>query len=360
MNIKSLIYICVFPLLNSCNGQATKPNIVKAKEVPLAVVADTVTTFDNNVMLVYNDMKNNYWFGSWENGLYQYNGKFILHYSLKNGLPSNRVDEIKEDQNGNVYFNTGNQIVKFDGNHFRIITPSTQYSTWQLAPTDLWFKLGWNQGFVYRYDGNQLYKLQIPKNKLGEEYIQKNPTNASPYVVYSIYKDSKGAIWFGTGSIGAVRFNGKNFDWIVERDVVEIFNDENEGSNGVRSIIEDKNGDFWFNSAYRYSVYNKPLNTDLFYNRIKSIGNLDGVATSNLYEYLSSAKDNQHNLWIATYDAGVWQYNGKETVHYPIVIDGKQIKLFSIYTDRQGTLWLGTPNNGVLKFNGKTFEQFKP
>ena len=28
-----------------------------------------------------------------------------------------------------------------------------------------------------------------------------------------------------------------------------------EGSNGVRSIIEDKEGYFWFNSQYRYKVY---------------------------------------------------------------------------------------------------------
>ena len=32
-------------------------------------------------------------------------------------------------------------------------------------------------------------------------------------------------MWFGTGALGAFRYNGKSFDWILERDVVEIFNE---------------------------------------------------------------------------------------------------------------------------------------
>ena len=47
----------------------------------------------------------------------------------------------------------------------------------------------------------------------------------------------------------------------------------NEGPNGVRSISEDKNGDFWFNTEYRYSVYDSTtLKSDKFYTRKESIG----------------------------------------------------------------------------------------
>ena len=65
-------------------------------------------------MLVYQDKKNNYWFGSWEDGLYKYDGKTILHFTTKCGLPNNRIDEIKEDNSGNVYFIQARSI-KFDG-----------------------------------------------------------------------------------------------------------------------------------------------------------------------------------------------------------------------------------------------------
>jgi len=166
-----------------------------------------------------------------------------------------------------------------------------------------------------------------------------------------------GNVWFGTNPSGVCRYNGKSFEWITENDVTEF---RDEGANGVRSITEDANGDFWFNTEYRYSVYDGlTSNRPTFYNREESIGSLDGKNTSGLNEYLSIAKDNNNNLWFATYRSGVWKYDGKIVTHYPVQKDSKDITIFSIYKDNNGDLWLGTHENGVFKFNGQRFEQFK-
>ncbi len=66
-------------------------------------------------MLVYQDKNNIYWFGSWEDGLYRHDGNTIFHFTEKRGLPNNRIDDIKEDNSGNLYFSTSSGIVKFDG-----------------------------------------------------------------------------------------------------------------------------------------------------------------------------------------------------------------------------------------------------
>ncbi|MEQ8241440.1 MAG: two-component regulator propeller domain-containing protein, partial [Cyclobacteriaceae bacterium] len=202
---------------------------------------------------------------------------------------------------------------------------------------------------------------KIPKIKIGQEYISKYPNNPNPYAVYCIYTDSKENIWFGTATLGAFRFNGKSFDWINEDDVTEL----NDGpANGVRSIIEDKNGDFWFNSAYRYTIYdtnsmfNNQQDKSTFYNRIESIGSLDGDKNNNFTEYLSIAKDNNNDLWFVTYYDGIWKYDGIKITHYPVHINSKNITLFSIYNDNKGNLWLRTHEHGLLKLNGETFEQF--
>jgi len=79
-----------------------------------------------------------------------------------------------------------------------------------------------------------------------------------------------------------------------------------------------------------------------------------------LNEYLSIVKDNNNDLWIATYNARVWHYNGKKTTHYPVKDNSKDITFFSIFKDNNGTLWLGTQESGAYKFNGQTFERFKP
>ena len=332
-------------LLTSCNGQTTKQQV--KTDVPLK--GDTVTELGNSIMVIHQDKNDMYWFGSWETGVYRFDGKTITNFTTKHGLPSNRIDEIKEDKSGNIYFNSyypKATIVKFNGHTFTTLS-AIPINEWKLQSDDLWFKHSYEfENKVYRYDGSALYELRLP-----------SPANLSnPFGIYSIYKDKKENIWFGTNPVGVCRYDGKSFEWITEDDVTEL---RNEGANGVRSITEDKNGDFWFNTEYRYDVYDSTkLKNNKFYTRHQSIGGLDGKKNSNLDEYLSTVKDNNNNLWFVTYLDGVWKYDGTTITHYSVQVQSKQIALFSIYKDNKGDLWLGTQENGTYKFNGTTFEKF--
>jgi ligand-binding sensor domain-containing protein len=341
-------------ILIACNGQATS-NI--PQPVLTEPIGDTVAAIGNNIMVVHQDKKNNYWFGSWESGLYRYDGTTIIHFTTKSGLPHNRVEEILEDASGNLFVNTSNGISRFDGNAFTALSFARSGNDWKLEPTDIWFRQGWNLGNVARYDGDSLHLLAIPSTNMGDEYLSAHPDYpASPYAVYSIYKDTKGNMWFGTAALGACRFNGKAFDWIAENDVTELHDGP---ANGVRSIVEDKDGYFWFNSMYRYNVYGNS-DPSTFYTREKSIGGLDGKNDGRLSEYLSIVKDDTDDLWIATYLNGVWRYNGRNVIHYPVKQGTDNITIFSIHKDNNGDLWLGTHENGVFKFNGQAFERFNP
>lgn len=361
-------------VFTSCYGQIASREINNAFSdqhvVPISIRTrvDSVNELGNNIMTVYQDKKDNYWFGSWQDGLYKYDarlpngqGNTILHFTTKSGLPHHRVEDIQEDKWGNIYVNTPGGVCKVDGQSFSTL-PVLESGEWKLQPGDLWFKSLQFSGQVYRYDGKDLHSLEFPQCKLGEEWIAKHPTYSNPYAIYTIYKDSKGNMWFGTAALGACRYNGKSFDWISEEDVTEL---HDKPANGVRSMIEDKEGCFWFNSAYRYRVYgnnstkNNPQK-QAFYRREKSIGSLDGSEDGDLIEYMSIAKDNNDELWIATYANGVWRYDGKNTTYYPVQDEGKDITLFSIYKDNKGNLWLGTHESGAYLFNGKTFEKFNP
>lgn len=343
------LYLLLFTsILSSCKGQNTPPQ--QAVATP---VADTLNALSNNIMTVYQDKQNHYWFASWEDGLYHYDGKTVQHFTTQNGLPHNRVEEVQEDQSGNLLFNTSGGLCLFDGQKIRVLEPE-ESNSWILQPNDLWFKSLQFDGKVYRYDGKILHRLPLPTSEMGEAWMAKRNDVLDPHAIYTIYKDHQGHIWFGTAAAGACRFNGKSFDWISEDDVTEFHDGP---SNGVRSIIEDKDGCFWFNSAYRYCLNEQANQT--FYIREKSIGSLDGLPSSDLWEYLSIARDDNQNLWMATYRNGVWRYDGKEITHFPIQEEGKDINLFYIYKDRQGILWLGTHKNGVYRFNGRSFERFK-
>jgi ligand-binding sensor domain-containing protein len=69
-------------LLTSCNGQITKLQ-VKTDNI---VKGDTVTELGNNIMVIHQDKKNIYWFGSWETGVYRFDGKTFINFTTKYGL----------------------------------------------------------------------------------------------------------------------------------------------------------------------------------------------------------------------------------------------------------------------------------
>lgn len=346
MKLIILFFLTLLTLLTSCNGQTSN----QKGSTSQFVNGDTVKELGNSIMVVYQDKKNVYWFGSWETGVYRYDGNKLINYTTKHGLPNNRIDEIKEDKLGNIYFiscSPQSTIAKFNGQSFTTIS-ATKINEWKLQPDDLWFRNAYQTEKVYRFDGETFYELTLPKP----------PNLPNPFEIYSIYQDQKGNIWFGTNPVGVCRYDGKSFEWITEDDVTEF---RNEGANGVRSITEDKNGDFWFNTKFRYGVYDSlTVKSSKFYTRHESIGSLDGKNKSGLNEYLSTVKDNEHNLWFVTYLNGVWKYDGTKIIHFSVQENAKDITLFSIYKDNNGGLWLGTHENGAYKFNGESFQKFKP
>lgn len=350
IKLNILLFSAILLLLTSCHGQTADKYTNTTTTATIPLQGDTVTTLASSIMLIHQDQNNVYWYGSWNTSVYRYDGETLINYTTKHGLPNNRIDEIKEDRLGNIYFTSchpASTVTKFDGSRITILAP-TPSTEWTLSPTDMWFKHSYGNEKVYRYDGKTLHELTLPQ-----------PLNLdNPFEIYSIYKDKNGYIWFGTNPVGACRYDGSSFRWITEDDVTEF---RNEGANGVRSIAEDPNGDFWFNTEYRYSI-NDSANSDgdKFYTQHQSIGSLDGEENGGLDEYLSTVKDDDDNLWFVTYMSGVWKYDGTVVTHYPVQENSTDIKLFSIYKDNSGHLWLGTHENGLYKYNGQTFEPFVP
>jgi ligand-binding sensor domain-containing protein len=110
-------------------------------------------------------------------------------------------------------------------------------------------------------------------------------------------------------------------------------------------------------SIYQDKKSNHTINID--HKKENGIGFLNEKNQIEFPFFLSMKQDNDGNLWMTTYDNGVWKNDGKQLIHYPIKDGETEVLLFSIYKDNQGVLWLGTFNAGVYKFNGQTFEKFE-
>lgn len=223
-----------------------------------------VTQIDKTIWTIYQDKKSNYWFGSKENGVYYYNGHRLKHITTQNGLVSNEIRGIQEDANGNIFFDTEKGVSKFDGHTFKTLqmaNPDSPLNNWVLKPDDLWFRIGSTKNGAYRFDGKYLHYLKFPTSPQEFIFYKNNPNSSlKPYGLYTIYKDRKGFMWFGTASLGVCRYDGKNLNWHYEE---QLQTTPNGGDFGTRAIFEDKNGKFWINNTrFRYVIEkygNKPI-----------------------------------------------------------------------------------------------------
>ncbi len=340
-----------------------RSNAVNDQEAHVAK-GQIVTELDKAIWHVFQARNGGYWFGSADRGVYRYNGATLVNFTVADGLCDNRLGlgKIQEDKSGNIYFNTAKGISRFDGTSFVTLAVTKGHSAigeWKLQPDDLWFQGAQDTSAVYRYDGKLLHHLEFPRTKDGDEHYRQMPRDKfpnarfSPYDVYSIFKDGTGNIWFGTSSLGACRFDGRSFAWLSEKVL-------RNGSFGTRSIVEDKQGRFWFcNTMNRYEVALSDSQGPKFLqvDGLRDINNPDRELFGGI---MSSTVDGTGALWMCTYADGVWRYDGQRITHYPVKDGDKKITLFSIHEDRQGGFWLGTQDAGVYRFNGKTFEEFRP
>jgi len=316
-----------------------------------AAKGEIVPELAKSVMYVFQAKNNDHWFGSNDRGVFRYNGKTLVNFTIKDGLVSNRIRGIQEDKVGNIYFTTYEGISKFNGQAFTTLSATARASAteWKKEQDDLWFVGPPDAGVVFRYDGQSLHRLEFPKTKLGDVHFTKFPRaqfpNAiySPYDVYGILKDSKGNLWFGTTCVGVCRYDGKSFDWLTDKILTAA---------PVRSIFEDKKGNYWF-------TYSGASSLDGF-KSVKDFSKVQERVEGTIVAGMSIIEDDSGMLWTAALGAGAFKYDGKQMVGYPIKEDKTAIEVFAIYKDNQGVLWLGTHNGGAYKFNGKTFEKFRP
>jgi ligand-binding sensor domain-containing protein len=371
MNAFSISTILSFSILSniftSCNGQNNPQTVNRNfnKSSSVIAIGDTVSEMDMNVWYIHQDRNNNFWFGSNGQGVYRYDGKTIVHFSTKDGLSNNHIKEIKEDHAGNIYFTTWNGISKFDGQKFIKLTIAADSgpSKWKLEPNDLWFKGEGQMKGPYRYDGKALYRLEFPKHNLEDAYYKQYPnTSINPYDLYYIYKDNRGTMWFGTGALGIYRYDGKSLRSMYEEHLTLT---ESGGSFGIRSIMEDKKGKFWFcNTKYRYTILPNESTAStkglVTYTKEKGIDISNSLLSSDRIYFQSIVEDSTGNIWMQTYQEGILRYDGKKVTRYPVKDGAIDIKVISMYKDKRGGLWLGTDGAGVYKFNGRTFEKFRP
>jgi ligand-binding sensor domain-containing protein len=318
-----------------------------------------VAELSQNIWVVFQDSKDQYWFGSDGQGVFRYDGQSIIQFTAQDGLAGDRVREIKQDADGNILIGTLTGISKYDGVALELLTPIERFGRdgWRLDASDLWFEGDSNTNGPLRYDGKNLYRLRLPpRTSQGIGVRVDQDKKPSEYGIYTIYQDQSGCLWFGTATQGLCRYDGSSFGWMYERELTET---PEGGSFGIRSIMEDRDGLFWIcNVQQRYAISSKTGDVHFQKESLKDLARTP-AGTKPIY-YNAIAKDKAHHLWLCTYGDGVWRYDGSKLKNYSVTNNGKNSLGVTVYKDNKDRIWLGTQDSGVFLLENDAFQPFRP
>lgn len=282
-------------------------------------------------------------------------------WTTEEGLPSNAILDIIQDQKGYIWIATHDGLARFDGAKFTsytvkntpIVRSHAIRSLLSDSKGNVW--IGTQRG-VLKYENNQL-TIPIEFTVLNE------------YSIEVIYEDVNGIIWVGTSSNGVFFYQDGQFRPLKELRL--------HLQGGVRSIFEKNNGLYFASQRgdiVRYEndkihriidfeqtrgvLFAKTINTTTWIGTDNGIKLLKGDSLINSpYPKMNSIKDafdmleDQNGFfWIAS-ESGLYRYNKKTKLleNYNENQGLASNILQKLLVDREGNIWIGMFRGGLAQ-----------
>ncbi|MCB9170249.1 MAG: hypothetical protein H6597_04565 [Flavobacteriales bacterium] len=172
--------------------------------VPFALPIDraAITSYSivpGRASLALKDSNGNLWFRTDGHGLLKYDGTDFTHYTKENGLCSNSVNQVVEDDQGRIW----------------VIC----MQAYQPMMT--------NDGGLCRLDGDGFTTFP------DVEGLHNND-------LYTLFKDRDGDLWIGATGVGVYRYDGSSFTLFAATDRPDL-----NGGFGLQDMTQDRNGTLW-------------------------------------------------------------------------------------------------------------------
>ncbi|SKB83719.1 ligand-binding sensor domain-containing protein [Maribacter arcticus] len=185
------------------------------------------------------------------------------------------------------------------------------------------------------------------------EFIRNSNTDTLKFTsgIRSIIQDSKGNYWFGSLQEGVAVYNGKSFIYFTNNDGLT--------DNQIHTIQEDKEDVIWFNTQKGVSSYDGTSIKNHTKTNIETSQNIFPIQSNEPLqgEWMKSEND----LWFeAGIKEGVFRYDGQK-LNYLAFPSHKVLNLYdnlfavtSISKGKNNMIWFGT-YAGIFGYNGSDF-----
>lgn len=301
----------------------------------------------------FEDQRGNLWISTVLEGLIRYDGTHFVSFTTQDGLPSDSIRDLLEDQAGVLWIATTGGVSTYDGERFTTLSdygdlPVQHTFTAEGDHRDVWDLHQDRQGTlwiatadgVFRLEGSTFIPFPLP--------VHATPPNFefTPKLVYHILEDQAGHLWFGTDGAGAMRYDGTS---------ITVYTQEDHGlaSDRICTILQDSQGDLWFGTSGG-GVSHFDGTTFTTHLRSPTFSKHTGWG-----RFMAIAEDREGHLWfgVSSQGGGVYRYDGEAFRHFSQQEGLGDGGVPSIRMDRSGNLWLGT-TSGVFRFDGERFLHF--
>jgi signal transduction histidine kinase/ligand-binding sensor domain-containing protein/DNA-binding response OmpR family regulator len=277
-------------------------------------------------------------------------GQQILfrNYSVIDGLCSNTVWSISQDDKGFMWFGTKNGLNRFDG---------YQFKSYQFNKED---KHSIGNNFIHticKYDSKNywigtedgIYILNLENEKFTHFPLAENN------LVFDIFRDSKGIMWIATKNNGLYGYQPT--DKKTMHFTAEAHNPNTISLNQVRKIAEDGLGRIWIGTFGEGVDVLDPASMKFTHYKMEvKEGNLNSNKIISIY------KDLQGNMWTGTLGGlNVWVNNTDsfKTYRKGGVGSLNDNIVRAIYQPSPDKLYVGTEKGlNVLSIENQTFTAY--
>jgi signal transduction histidine kinase/ligand-binding sensor domain-containing protein/AraC-like DNA-binding protein/AmiR/NasT family two-component response regulator len=317
----------------------------------------------NRVTCILQDNRGFMWIGT-ENGLHKYDGYKFTVYKPEPGNPRSIshtfIFSLFEDDNEDIWIGTyGGGLDKFDrdtesfshhqhdpGNPYSL--SNNFVSAICQIPADsgdaLWIGTRWGG----------LNKLELKTGKF-YRYFTENGIISSIKLnnIFTITCDQNGSVWIGTDASGLIALDPQTKNFAQYK--ADITDEEDLCDNKIKSIFADKSGNIWIGTVKGLNKFDTHQNK--FTRYIHNPGDKNSLSHNHV---LTIYEDRQDNLWVGTFH-GLNLYDKSKGTFKRFNSDWNRQSAIShdyitkIYEDRSGILWI-TTHGGINKVDPKAKE----